>query len=151
MAVSSVRSLQRRTGARQTTDDSPQLTVPDDPLGLDVQARGMENARANMLPFGPLPDPKWAGFFQALADRGVQKLAAGPSAPVSNQLRGRPLQPWTWPGTAGDALEGVARSMPWYVPPPPPPPEEPVAAPTAPKKTTKAPPPPPKDQGQLLP
>src|SRR5215510_9323082 len=91
MMASSVRTLRKRTVPLRP--DGPPRTVADDPLGLDLQARGMANARAQMSPIGPLPDPRWAGFFQALEDAGVDKLVGGPSAPGSNQIRGESVQP----------------------------------------------------------
>jgi len=90
--------------------------APFDPSGIDLMTRGMENAWRNRLatgsPIGPLPDPRWAGFFQALEDQGVNRLVGGPSAPGSNQIRGESVQPnYLSGGTAGEALADVARSM----------------------------------------
>jgi hypothetical protein len=141
--ASSLRTLRKKTVPLRR--DAAPLTVADDPLGLDVQARGMAAAREHMSPIGPLPDPRWAGFFQALADADVTKLVAGPSAPGSTQLRGQSLQPrFVSGGTAGDALASLARSMPYWQPPPPPaeetqPPKAP-AAPPAPKAPSLPPP-----------
>jgi len=140
MAASSIRTLRKKTvPLRPTTDDSetPTLPLPDDPLGIDLQGRGMQAAREHMLPFGPLPAPRWAGFFQALADRGVSRI--GPSVGE----RGSAVHeygPMTY-GTAGDALAGVEQSMPYYVPPPPPPKQQQPTAPQA--QAPKAPEPPP--------
>lgn len=46
---------------------------PDDPLGIAVQGRAREKRLAQQLsglgpsiPVGPLPDPKWAGYFEAI-------------------------------------------------------------------------------------
>jgi hypothetical protein len=44
-----------------------------DPLGLGLQARARENrfrlaAAGRLSPIGPLPDPQWEGFFQAVSE-----------------------------------------------------------------------------------
>src|SRR5262245_66626675 len=133
MAMSSVRRLRDRTVPLRPTADAPRTEAPFDPLGIDLQTRGLENAwrqRQQFGPIGPQPDPRWAGFFQALEDAGVDKLVAGPSAPGSTQLRGQSVQPrFLGRGTAGDALAGVERSMPYYVPPPPPKEDAPTTTP----------------------
>lgn len=51
-----------------------------DPLGNAVQGRGMQRRFefAQEHPgtsFGPLPDPKWEGLFQAMQEQGVDKVA----------------------------------------------------------------------------
>lgn len=76
----------------------------DDPLGLGLQQRGMESwhedqaTRDPNFLSGPLPDPKWEGYLQALHERGVDRLTGGNAAPVgtqpaSSQLVGVPLSP----------------------------------------------------------
>jgi hypothetical protein len=42
---------------------------------------------------GPLPDPQWQAFFQALKNNNVSDVTGGPSAPGSKQLRGESVQP----------------------------------------------------------
>src|SRR5262245_17131316 len=127
MAMSAVRRLRDRTVPLRPTADAPRTEAPFDPLGIDLQTRGLENAwrqRQQFGPIGPLPDPRWAGFFQALEDAGVDELVGGPSAPGSNQLTGiadpfsvdargrvRALPSVTSSGTAGEALADVAESM----------------------------------------
>lgn len=80
---------------------SGQLTLPDDPLGVGVQARGMEHRQAydaaerEKNPYrntGPLPDPSWEGFQQALGEAGVTHIRGG-NIPGSHQLVGTSTQP----------------------------------------------------------
>src|SRR5215510_9478517 len=87
----------------------------------------MDAAWANRTsPIGPLPDPRWAGFFQAMND-------VGASFPRTGRVESG--------GTAGDALGELAASMPYAEPPvvqgaaPSPPP-----APPAPKAPSLPPP-----------
>lgn len=57
-----------------------------DPLGIGLQQR----AAANRQPypgFGPLPDPQWEGYFQAMNEAGVNKVA-GANPAGTNQLTG---------------------------------------------------------------
>jgi hypothetical protein len=94
-----------------------------DPSGIDLQRRGMDTYLANkeaqrsidygpagnaidqaVHMTGPLPDPKWQAFFQALADQGVKKVVGGPSPDGSNQVRGIPTQPDYF--TSGDTFMG---------------------------------------------
>jgi hypothetical protein len=148
MPASSIRQLRQRTGPRAVDDTSPvflptrtDAVGPADPLGVDVQTRGLANARAAQQDLidrsyteqnpllatsaitGPLPDPKWAGFFQSLRDAGVTKLRGGASPAGSTQLTGESLGTGWMPtaglapgvsptGTAGDALGRVQTSMP---------------------------------------
>jgi len=148
MPLSSVRSLRQRL---TTTRPLVSPTTPDgssnpsglnltDPLGVDVQQRGMANARAARQALvqrsfdeadprlatsaitGPLPNPQWEGFLQSLHDAGATNIRGGPSPAGSTQLTGTPVQPTWMPtahlapgalptGTAGDALAGVASSL----------------------------------------
>ena len=58
-----------------------------DPLGIGLKQR----AAVNQQPypgFGPLPDPQWEGFFQAMNEAGVDKIGGGQSPAGSNQLTG---------------------------------------------------------------
>jgi hypothetical protein len=155
--AASIRTLRQRTvPLREITD----------PLGIEAQTRGVatqlgdrqamvdrsytdaDPLLAMSAATGPLPDPRWAGFFQSLADAGVTKLRGGPSAPGSTQLTGQDIMPPDR-GTAGDALAGVAASMPLQLhtpggivgvrggdataaPPAPTPPPAPPAPPTPP-------------------
>src|SRR5882672_6996835 len=117
MPMSSLRQLRKRTVPLRPSADVDTTTVTDDPLGLAVQGRARDADIAARLhgqvPIGgPLPDLRWQGFFQALDDAGVSRLVGGPSAPGSNQIRGQSVMPRS-SGTAGDALERVAASMPF--------------------------------------
>lgn len=54
----------------------------EDPLGIAVQGRAQAARQSRHLnedwghpTFGPLPDPKWDGFFQAMKEQGVTGLA----------------------------------------------------------------------------
>lgn len=57
------------------------FNAADDPLGIAVQGRAQQARQAQHLQdwghptFGPLPDPKWDGFFQAMGEQGVTGLA----------------------------------------------------------------------------
>jgi hypothetical protein len=59
----------------------------DDPLGTNIKRRGMDayyeeahKSDPNYMS-GPLPDPQWAGMFQALADQGVTKVGQDADRP----------------------------------------------------------------------
>jgi hypothetical protein len=113
MAMSSVRHLRQRTVPLRPTADAPYRSGgPDDPtatdpLGIGATARGMYDASTGNWPLlGPLPDPRWVGFFQTLQDRDA---VVGPSVGT----RGSRVHevPVDTSGTAGDALAGVADSM----------------------------------------
>lgn len=87
---------------------------PDDPLGVALQGRAREeriNAQmAGQTPmFGPLPNPQWEGYFQALQERGVNKLRGGPSAPGSNQVTGLSSQP-NYFSAGNQALDGLRQT-----------------------------------------
>lgn len=53
----------------------------DDPLGIAVQGRAQAARQTQHLQdwghpsFGPLPDPKWDGLFQAMGEQGVTGVA----------------------------------------------------------------------------
>ncbi len=108
----------------------------DDPLGQGVQARGVEvqrQERASRDPnymSGPLIDPQWAGLFQAMSERGVDRIRGGGAVPVaaspdfpttpreSNQFIGTSVQPDFF--TGGDTFGGrttargrVKKPGPW--------------------------------------
>lgn len=57
------------------------FNAADDPLGIAVQGRAQQARQAQHLKdwghptFGPLPDPKWDGFFQAMGEQGVTGVA----------------------------------------------------------------------------
>lgn len=57
------------------------FNAADDPLGIAVQGRAQAARQKQHLDdwghptFGPLPDPKWDGFFQAMGEQGVTGLA----------------------------------------------------------------------------
>jgi hypothetical protein len=113
MAMSSVRQLRQRTVPLRPTADAPYRSGgPDDPtatdpLGIGATARGMYDASTGDWPLlGPLPDPRWVGFFQTLKDRDA---IVGPAAGA----RGSRVHefPVDTSGTAGDELAGVADSM----------------------------------------
>ncbi len=96
--------IERRTnvgygpGARGPIPPGGGADAQNDPLGLGVKSRGMQTrlAAAMLEHAGPgnnLPMREWEGFKQALAERGVDRLAGGPSAEGSNQIRGTSVQP----------------------------------------------------------
>lgn len=73
-----------------------------DPLGIALKNRARESyaeyeeaerARNPFYNIGSIPDINWLGFRQALAERGVDQLRGGASAPDSRQLRGLSVQP----------------------------------------------------------
>jgi hypothetical protein len=93
-----------------------QFDPASDPLGIALQQRGMDSYWAdraehpNTPMSGPLPDPKWQGFFQAIkeAASGRQvKFAGGPSPVGSNQFRGASVQPPGAPSAAFTAEDDV--------------------------------------------
>lgn len=115
----SIQQLRTRTVPQRPSGDAPYRSGgPDDPtrsdpLGIDATTRGLENTWAARLatgsPIGPLPDPRWAGYFQMLADRGVDRIGpdvGDPRSAVPEQGAGS-----LRPGTAGEALGDVAASM----------------------------------------
>jgi hypothetical protein len=103
---------------------------PFDPSGIDLQRQGMDTFLANqdaqrrtdygpggsaidqaVHMTGPLPDPKWQAFFQALQNQGVSKITSGPrgyqgtpSPQPSNQITGTSAQPDFF--TGGDTFMG---------------------------------------------
>lgn len=71
----------------------------DDSLGIALQQRAAASRQQQHLTtdwnhptFGPLPDPKWDGLFQAMDEQHVDKVAGGPSPSGSNAFRGQPMQ-----------------------------------------------------------
>src|SRR5437867_4283381 len=66
----------------------------NDPTGRGLVQRGMESfnrgqqAQREMTGFsgGVAPDPSIEGFLQAMHERGIRKLAGGPSAAGSSQI-----------------------------------------------------------------
>jgi len=117
MAMSSIRQLRSRTVPGRPAANAPYRSGgPDDPtatdpLGIGATARGMYDASTGDWPLlGPLPDPRWIGFFQTLKERDA---VVGPSAGARGSRvseLGVP-QGYDEGGTAGDALAGVADSM----------------------------------------
>lgn len=103
-----------------------------DPTGILLKRQGMdtflankdEQRRADYGPggsaidqavhmTGPLPDPQWQAFFQALQNQGVTKVNAGGRSdaerirqadPSTNQIRGESVQPDSF--TGGDTFRG---------------------------------------------
>lgn len=66
----------------------------DDPLGIGIQDRAQKRRQSFALnegwghpTFGPLPDPRWEGFSQALGEAGVDELVGG-NVPHSNAFVG---------------------------------------------------------------
>lgn len=66
----------------------------DDPLGIALKDRAQQQRFAyqtgegwGIPQLGPLPDPAWQGLFQALSERGVDRLVGG-EAPGSNAFVG---------------------------------------------------------------
>lgn len=104
--------------------------LPFDPSGIGLQRQGMDTYLAfkdaqrqqdyggggNVIDqavhmTGPLPDPKWQAFFQALQNQGVSKITPNahgyqgtPSPQPSNQLQGTSAQPDFF--TGGDTFRG---------------------------------------------
>jgi hypothetical protein len=174
--------MARRRGASSLTSLQAATLPNADPLGIDVQTRGLaaeRQARQDMADrsfdeqnpllatsaiTGPLPDARWAGFFQALADQGVHKLGGGPSPAGSNQLTGTSVQPDWLPttglapgvsptGTATDALDALRRRTTPLRPPmvddagrPAPPDDATTTAPQPPPAPTPPPKPNPADR-----
>jgi hypothetical protein len=105
------RSMMRNATGQQNEDINGrwanQITGPgadpvEDPLGINLQARGMahraayDQAEWERNPYaksGPLPNPMWEGFHQALQERGVDRLVGGASPAGSHQLTGQNVQP----------------------------------------------------------
>lgn len=77
----------------------------DDPLGTNIKRKGLdsyyEEARKSDPRFasGPLPDPAWAGLFQAMEDQGVSKVGQDAARPMG--IASDPTQPG-WEPTAPD-------------------------------------------------
>jgi|ERR1035437_3667423 hypothetical protein len=57
-----------------------------DPLGIGLKQRAVANQQPYQG-FGPLPDPQWQGYFQAINEAGVDKFA-GANPVGTNQLTG---------------------------------------------------------------
>lgn len=102
--------IQRRTNVGYGQDIiNPQyqtgFNTSDDPLGVGLKQRAREHRGAmEALVRGTpdylsrprnlsLPNTQWDAWFQALQERGVDKLQGGPSAPGSEQIRGFSAQP----------------------------------------------------------
>lgn len=89
-----------------------QFDPSSDPSGIALQQRAQarrqvdmnENPYAHMM--GPLPDPQWDGYFQALGEAGVDKLAGGASPAESRQLTG-----YNTNGAVGTEEYGGRRGM----------------------------------------
>lgn len=68
----------------------------DDPLGLALQSRAREHRwldriNGNTNPIGPLPDPMWDSYFQAVAEAAHGKpVRYGQESPVSNDTMNDP-------------------------------------------------------------
>lgn len=102
-----------------------------DPSGILLKRQGMETFLANQEAqrqkdygpggsaidqavhmTGPMPDPQWQAFFQALQNQGVTKIATGKTPadqvrnadPSTNQFRGESVQPDYF--TGGDTFMG---------------------------------------------
>lgn len=81
----------------------PGFNAGVDPAGVAIQNRGMANRAAYDQaeyardPFGssmgPLPDPRWEGLKQAMAESGVSRVRGGASPEGSKQLTGMSVQP----------------------------------------------------------
>ena len=121
MATSPVQSL---NGLQSAEVEGGGFDPSTDPLGVALQGRAMQH-RAQYVqqeqqkdPYrnpGPLVSPAWEGFQQALAERGVDRIAGGPSAPGSNQLRGQSVQPGqrsltTYGNAAGQTQESAQKA-----------------------------------------
>jgi len=138
MAARSVLGLRQRITADRPLVTPTPFDINPDPLGTDAQLRGMENARAERQAMvqrsfdeqnpllatsaitGPLPDPRWAGFFQTLHDAGVNELgdpSGGRKARYvesPGQLHGQSVQPTymsTYSQTPTEALARVQDTM----------------------------------------
>lgn len=127
MPLSSIRHLRQRTVPLRPMADDGDVppTADQDPLGISAQTRGVAHQVAGQQDMinrsyaerdpllaasaitGPLPDPRWAGFFQRLSDSGVTNLRGGPSPAGSTQLTGQRFASPIADGTAGDALADV--------------------------------------------
>lgn len=100
----------------QTLNSTPWSFTPTDatfdPTGIDLKRQARDAYAANRDAMraadygeggntidqavhmtGPLPDPQWQAFFQALTNQHVSDVSGGPSAPGSKQLRGTTAQP----------------------------------------------------------
>ena len=91
------RMRQPAEAMRGLYEAGPQFDPATDPLGIGVQSRGMDSRFQYNIDhpgsslFGPLPDPRWEGFFQALKEAGVENLVGPEDKPgESHQLRGTP-------------------------------------------------------------
>src|SRR5262245_35108693 len=113
MPASSVRQLRQRTLPPDTGDvvpyrsgsaDDPTAT---DPLGIGATGRARYDASTGHWPLlGPLPDPRWVGYFQTLKDR---QAIVGPAAGARGSRV--PVGGVDTSGTAGEALADLADSM----------------------------------------
>lgn len=108
-----------------------------DPTGISQMMRAKDHRFQYTVAhptdaIGPLPDPRWEGYFQALDDAGVQGIQGAPSTynqslppeMQSNQLTGAPMQfsagtelygkgqpKFYTPPTSSTALSGLQRSF----------------------------------------
>jgi hypothetical protein len=89
------------------------MDYQNDPLGIDVQSRGI-NRRWNYgiehpearLSGGPLPDPRWEGFFQAMSDQGVTKMADNSVGQARGMFAPKAAAPSTYnPDFQGSAVD----------------------------------------------
>lgn len=75
----------------------PGADSEQDPLGIGIKSRARQHVFQGLMGgysgAGNLPDWGWEGFKQAMAERGVDRVAGGPSAEGSNQIRGQSVQP----------------------------------------------------------
>jgi hypothetical protein len=89
----------------------------NDPLGLGVQARAAQERQKQAIDSmntedinskmigGPLPDPAWEGFLQAMNEHNVGKVV-GANVPGSQQMSGMPVGPMsTIPQASGERSE----------------------------------------------
>lgn len=92
----------------------------DDPLGTNIKRRGMdayyEEARKSDPNYmsGPLPDPQWEGFGQALAEQGVTRVGMDAGRP--HGIADDPTQPgWEHArepfGIASNNIAGPAEQL----------------------------------------
>jgi hypothetical protein len=141
MPGGSMPSLRKRVGGSRPLTTPLPFDINPDPAGVDVTTRGLAAARAGRQAMvqrsfdeanplvatsaitGPLPDPQWAGFFQALDDAGIRNIQGGPSPTGSTQLTGQSVQPNWMPtsgllpgqlptGTASDAVQRTQTALP---------------------------------------
>lgn len=90
----------------------------DDPLGIAVQQRAREQRWQRMLAgqqpsMGPLPDPRWEGFFQAVSEAGGERpvrygYVDEPSPDVARDLFSQAAAD---PRTTHASLEGLRSAL----------------------------------------